>query len=139
MFRKNLCDKISKIKNLRWLSSSFFRAVRRGILRFFGRCIVHGENCKTKSPILSFFKKTKIYENVSQKSLWQSFENKKSEMAIFFVFPRCSSWSDLEVTHLFTDERNRKQIAHKICQRKKSEKFKVPAKVFKRNGTERKF
>ena len=92
MFRKNLCDKVSKIKNLRWLSCSFFRAVRRGILRFFGRRIFHGENRKTKSPILSFFKKTKIYENVLQKSLWQSFENKKSEMAILFVFPRCSSW-----------------------------------------------
>ena len=92
MFRKNLCDKISKMKNLRLLSSSFFRAVRRGVLRFFGRRIFHRENCETKSPVLSFFKKTKIYENVSQKSLWQSFENKKSEMAIFFVFPRCSSW-----------------------------------------------
>ena len=92
MFCKNLCDKVSKIKNLRWLSSSFFRAVRRDILRFFGRCIFHGENCETKSPVLSFFKKTKIYENVLQKSLWQSFENKKSEMAIFFVFARCSTW-----------------------------------------------
>ena len=69
MFRKNLCDKVSKIKNLRWLSSSFFRAVRRDILRFFARHIFHGENRKTKSHILSFFKKTKIYENVLQKSL----------------------------------------------------------------------
>ena len=59
MFRKNLCDKVSKIKNLRWLSCSFFRAVRRGILRFFGRRIFHGENRKTKSPILSFLKKAK--------------------------------------------------------------------------------
>ena len=92
MFRKNLCDKVSKMKNLRLLSSSFFRAVCRGVLRFLGRCIFHGENRETKSPVLSFFQKTKIYENVLQKSLWQSFENKKSEMAIFFVFPRCSSW-----------------------------------------------
>ena len=86
MFRKNLCDKVSKMKNLRLLSCSFFRADRRGVLRFFGRRIFHRENCETKSPVLSFFKNTKIYENVSQKSLWQSFENKKSDMAIFSFF-----------------------------------------------------
>ena len=40
---------------------------------------------------LNVFKKTKIYENVSQKSLWKSFENEKSETAIFFIFPRWSS------------------------------------------------
>ena len=92
MFRKNICDKVSKIKNLRWLSCSFFRADRRGILRFFGGRIVHREKRKTKWSVLSFFKKTKIYENVSQKTLWQSFENEKSETAIFFLFPRWSSW-----------------------------------------------
>ena len=69
MFRKNLCDKVSKMKNLRLLSSSFFRADRRGILCFFGGRIVHREKRKTKWSVLSFFKKTKIYENVSQKSL----------------------------------------------------------------------
>ena len=69
MFCKNLCDKVSKIKNLRWLSSSFFRAVRRGILRFFGGRIFHRENRETKWSVLSFFKKKKIYENVLQKSL----------------------------------------------------------------------
>ena len=41
MFCKNLCDKVSKMKNLRWLSCSFFRADRRGVLRFFGRRIFH--------------------------------------------------------------------------------------------------
>ena len=56
MFRKNLCDKVSKIKNLRWLSCSFFRADRRGILCFFGRRIFPRENCKTKSPVLTFFR-----------------------------------------------------------------------------------
>ena len=59
MFCKNLCDKVLKIKNLRWLSCSFFRAVRRGILRFFARHIFHGENCKTKSPVSGFLKKAK--------------------------------------------------------------------------------
>ena len=57
MFRKNLCDKVSKMKNLRLLSSSFFRALRRGVLRFFGRRIFHGENRETKSPVFAFFKK----------------------------------------------------------------------------------
>ena len=69
MFRKNLCDKVSRMKILRLLSFSFFRADRRGVLRFFGRRIFHRENRETKSPVFSFFKKTKIYENVSQKSL----------------------------------------------------------------------
>ena len=37
----------------------------------------------------------KISENVLQKSLWQSLENEKSEMAIFFVFSCSSSWCTL--------------------------------------------
>ena len=69
MFCKNLCEKVSKMKILRLLSSSFFRADRRGILRFFGGRIFHREKRKTKWSVLSFFKKTKIYENVLQKSL----------------------------------------------------------------------
>ena len=56
------------MKNLRLLSSSFFRADRRGILRFFGGRIFHREKRKTKWSVLSFFKKMKIYENVLQKS-----------------------------------------------------------------------
>ena len=52
MFRKNLCDKVSKKKNLRLLSSPCFRADRRGVIRFFGRRIFHGENRETKSPVL---------------------------------------------------------------------------------------
>ena len=44
-------------------------------LVFFCGSIFHGENCKTKSPVLTanssfyFFKKLKISENVLQKSL----------------------------------------------------------------------
>ena len=69
MFRKNLCDKISKMKNLRLLSSSFFRALRHGVLRFFGRRIFHRENRKTKSPILTFLK---IHEPVWKKSIFKN-------------------------------------------------------------------
>ena len=58
LFRKNLCDKVLKMKNLRLLSSSFFRARRRGVLRFFGRRIFHGENCETKSPVFTQFQAT---------------------------------------------------------------------------------
>ena len=59
MFRKNLCDKVSKMKNLRLLSSSFFRADRCGVLCFFSQRIFHRENCKTKSPVFPFLKKSK--------------------------------------------------------------------------------
>ena len=59
MFRKNLCDKISKMKNLRLLSSSFFRALRHGVLSFFCQSIFHRENCETKLPFLTFLKKSK--------------------------------------------------------------------------------
>ena len=65
MFRKNLCDKVSRMKNLRLLSSFFFCARRRGVLSFFGRRIFHGENRETKSPILSFFQKNE--------NLWKCF------------------------------------------------------------------
>ena len=43
------------------------RSLRK--MDFFGQRIFHRENRKIKSTVLSFFKKTKIYENVSQKSL----------------------------------------------------------------------
>ena len=57
-FRKNLCDKVSKMKNLRLLLSCIFRADRRGVLRFFGRRIFHGENRETKSSVFTFFEKS---------------------------------------------------------------------------------
>ena len=57
MFCKNLCDKVSKMKNLRLLFSSFFRALRHGVLHFYGQRIFHGENWETKSPVLTFLKK----------------------------------------------------------------------------------
>ena len=54
---KNLCDKSSKIKNLRWQFSCIFRCLRRGVLRFFCRRHFHGENCRSKSPVLQISKK----------------------------------------------------------------------------------
>ena len=68
MFCKNLCDKVSKMKNLRLLSSSFFRADRRGILRFFGGRDFHRENRKTKSPVFIFLKKAEKRRKVRAKT-----------------------------------------------------------------------
>ena len=45
--------------------------------------------------IFYFFKNLKNLENVLQKSLWQSFENEKLEMAILFFFPCSLSWCTL--------------------------------------------
>ena len=56
---KNLCDESSKIKILRWQFSCIFRWLRRGILRFFCRRRFHGENPRSKSPVLKNFKKVK--------------------------------------------------------------------------------
>ena len=56
---KNLCDKVLKIKNLNWQFCSIFCWLRREIHHFFCRCCLHGEICNTKSPILTFFKKSK--------------------------------------------------------------------------------
>ena len=63
MFRKNLCDKVSRMKILRLLSFSFFRADRRGVLRFFGRRIFHWENRETKSPVLLKTRKSIFFAN----------------------------------------------------------------------------
>ena len=57
MFRKNLCDKVSRMKNLRLLSSSFSRALCRGVLHFLCGRIFHGENRETISPVFACFKK----------------------------------------------------------------------------------
>ena len=45
---KNLCDKVSKIKNLRWQFRRIFCWLRRGVLPFFCRQCFLGDICKTK-------------------------------------------------------------------------------------------
>ena len=79
MFRKNLCDKVSRMKNLRLLSSSFFRALRRGVLRFFCRRIFHRENRETKSPVFSFLKKAEKRRKVRAET------GVKNRKTLFFV------------------------------------------------------
>ena len=83
MFRKNLCDKVSKMKNLRWLFSSFFRADRRGVLCFFGRRIFHRENCETKSPVLTFLKKREKQRKVRRKT---RVKNRKIFFSVSTIF-----------------------------------------------------
>ena len=38
--------------------SLLFRALRRGVLCFFCRCVFHGENCETKLPFFGLFQKS---------------------------------------------------------------------------------
>ena len=45
---KNLCDKVSKIKNLRWQFRRIFHWLRHGVLHFFCRPCFLREICKTK-------------------------------------------------------------------------------------------
>ena len=67
----------------------------------------------------NFFKKVKISENVSQKSLWQNFENEKSETAIFFIFPRCSSWCTpfFRSTHFSPRKTQNKMVCFEFFQK----------------------
>ena len=55
---KNLCDKISKMKNLSRQFCWIFHWLSRGVLHFFWGCCFHGEICKTKWPLFDFLEKT---------------------------------------------------------------------------------
>ena len=93
MLRKNLCDKVSRMKNLRLLSSSFFRADRRGILHFFGRRIFHRENRETKSPVLTLLKKAEKRRKVRAKT---GMKNRKTFFFVASIFecrPSRSFWT----------------------------------------------
>ena len=93
MFRKNLCDKVSKMKNLRLLSSSFFRADRRGVLRFFCRRIFHRENRETKSPVSTFLKKAEKSRQVRAET---GVKNRKTLFFVASIFecrPSRSFWT----------------------------------------------
>ena len=87
--------KFEQIKNLRCTFSLFFHAYCHEI---FFTCYIRlflVENWPRKWSIFMFLIISwllKISQHVSQKSLWWSFKNKKSEMYIFFVFPCLSSW-----------------------------------------------
>ena len=90
---KNLCDESSKIKILRWQFSCIFRWLRRGILRFFCRRRFHGENPRSKSPVLKNFKKVK-------KRVFSYGKIRPLEMIfllffppIFLVCPRGTFWT----------------------------------------------
>ena len=100
MFSKNLCDEVSKMENLRWTFSSFFRARRRGIW-LFGRIQLHPVvNWPRKLPFFFIWNFLKISQYVLQKSshkfsLWKKMEMTKtyvcscrsSQYIIFFPGP----------------------------------------------------
>ena len=120
MFRKNLCDKISKMKNLRWLSCLFFRAGRRGILRFFCRRIFHGENRETKSPVLTFLKKAEKSRKVRAKT---GVKNRKTLFFVASIFdsrPSRSFWTPKLLSQPFLKCRNGANI---IVEETKNRKF----------------
>ena len=48
---KNLCDKVSKIKNLSWQFRWIFCRLCHGVLHFFCKYFFHGEIFKTKWPL----------------------------------------------------------------------------------------
>ena len=77
MFCKNLCNKVLKMKNLRWPSSLFFHPLHCGVLWFFCPCIFPGENRETKSLVLTFLKKAEKGKFVSQFSPWKMHRQKK--------------------------------------------------------------
>ena len=54
---KNLCDKVLKIKNLKWQFCCIFHWVCRCVPHFFCRCRFHGQICGTKSPVYRISKK----------------------------------------------------------------------------------
>ena len=56
---KNLCEKLSKIKNLRWQFKSIFRWLCHGVFNFFCRSSFHGEICKTKWTLFQPFGSTR--------------------------------------------------------------------------------
>ena len=93
MFRKNLCDKVSKMKNLRLLLSCIFRADRRGVLFFFGRRIFHGENRETKSSVFTFFEKSQKCASSTGRNGGQKSRN------AFFCRIHLSEWFEPVVLH----------------------------------------
>ena len=93
MFRKNLCDKVSRMKNLRLLSSSFFRTLRRGVLRFLCGRIFHGENRETKSPVSAFLKKAEKRRKVRAETGVKNRDALFSVASIFECRPSRSFWT----------------------------------------------
>ena len=90
---KNLCDKISKMKNLSRQFCWIFHWLSRGVLHFFWGCCFHGEICKTKWPLFDFLEKTE------KRRFWTSnFSIKTASNKIFFELilmpvPRGSFWT----------------------------------------------
>ena len=93
--RGNLCDKVSKIKNLRGQFRRIFRWLRRGVLYFFCRPCFLWEICKTKWTLFILFRVASILHRfVLQISLWNQGLQKK------WTTPRQSQRKILRNCHL---------------------------------------
>ena len=65
---KNLCDEVSKIKNLSWQFRCIFRRLCHGVLHFFCKYFFHGEIFKTKWPLFILFGEFWYFE--IKETLW---------------------------------------------------------------------
>ena len=81
---KKVCDEVSKIKNLRCTFFSFFRARRHGIWLFSNIHTCLAANWGRKWSVFGFWKKSKISQNVLQKST--------TEKNDFLIFGRVKSF-----------------------------------------------
>ena len=78
MFCKNLCDKVSKMKNLRWPSFSFFLCSSSWCTLFFSVDAFFMEKFVKQNHLFClFFKKVKTGDFVSQFSRWKMRRPKK--------------------------------------------------------------
>ena len=92
---KNLCDKVSKIKYLRWQFWRIFRWLRHGVLHFFCRPCILGVICKTKWTLFIILRVASIsHPFVLQISPWKQGLQKK------WSTPRRSQWKILRDSHL---------------------------------------
>ena len=90
---KKVCDEVSKIKNLRCTFFLFFRARRHGIWLFSNIHTCLAANWGRKWSVFGFWKKSKISQNVLQKSTTE-----KNDFLILgrvksFVGPSPSFWT----------------------------------------------
>ena len=120
MFCKNLCEKVSKIKNWRCTFYSFFRALCRGVLCFCCRCIFHGENRETKSPVLTFLKKAEKRRKVRAETGRKNRETLFFVTSIFDSRPSRSFWTPKLLSQPFLKCRNGANI---IVEETKIRKF----------------
>ena len=79
-------------KSISWLFFSIIHAFRCGALLFYHSLLYLGVVLAVISAMFRFSNKLKISQNIMQKSLCQSFENKFHRLTIFQHFPCSPLW-----------------------------------------------